>query len=230
MENKKKVSILILTHNAALFIYKVLTSLRMTKHVNYEVIIVDNRSSLLTRLLLLLLHYIGWTNKLCFLDYNSLFAAGNNRAACLSDPKSSHFLLLNSDVEIRHADWLKVLLDNHEYGITSFGVVIGNPVSRVDGYCLLIDRELYLKHQLDESYQWWWSVTGLQAKVLSEGYSVKGFNEHEKYLHHFGGKSGSSFKVAKGMDVDPEEVVSWFHGRTIRIFDSPNMGKPEALN
>src|SRR5262249_47923961 len=90
---------------------------------------------------------------------------------------------------------------------------------RVDGWCLLIDAPVYLRHMLDENYQWWWAVTKLQAAVLSDGHSVRAYSDYEKYLHHFGGKSGTDFKDAKGMDVTREEAASWFGGRSIEVLD-----------
>ncbi len=219
--DKPKVSILVLTHNAARYVRTTLKSLRTTTGVDYEVIVVDNDSRFWVRVLLLRFYRKGWIDKLWFLNYNSLFAAGNNVASSFADPAATHFLLLNSDVEIRRSDWLQVLLENHERGITSYGVVTGKPVTRVDGYCLLIDRDLYEKHRLDESFEWFWSITKLQATVLGEGHSVKGFSEHERLLHHFGGKSGKAFRGAKGMRVDRGEVVSWFQEHTIRLLTTP---------
>lgn len=221
METKPRVSILILTHNALRYVYRTLKTLRLTRHIPYEVIVVDNDSRFWVRVLLLWLQQRGWMNKFCLLDYNSLFAAGNNIAARLADPESPYLSLLNSDVEIRHPVWLKVLLENHVRGITSFGIVKENPITRVDGYCLLIDKDLYQKHTLDESFQWWWNTTKLQAKVLNDGYSVKGFVDHERYLQHFRGKSGSDFEGAKGMDLNQREAVSWFQGRSVQVLDTP---------
>jgi hypothetical protein len=60
---------------------------------------------------------------------------------------------------------------------------------------------------------WWFAITKLQALILSEGYAVKGHEEHERYLHHFGGGSGDAYKDARGMDVSQEEIYSWFNGR-----------------
>jgi cellulose synthase/poly-beta-1,6-N-acetylglucosamine synthase-like glycosyltransferase len=215
-----KISILILTFNAIGYVYKTLDSLqRLTPDIDYEVIVVDNNSRLGLKLSLPLMLKRGWIDKLCLLNYNSLFAEGNNVASRLARPDATHFLLLNSDVEIRDPNWLKVLLNSHEEGITSYGVVPSNPIARVDGYCFLIDKPLYQKHLLDESHQWWWAITKLQAKVLTDGYSVKGYAEHEQYLHHFGGKSGKGFKKAKGMDINPDEVIGWFNNKSIEIVD-----------
>jgi hypothetical protein len=186
----------------------------MTVGVDYEVICVDNKSGQLTRWLLVLCHQVGWIHKLCLLNYNSLFAGGNNIAARLAASDSRYFLLLNSDVQIMRADWLSRLLSEHRTGATSLGVVVSNrfiPIPRLDGYCLLVDRELYEKFGLDESrFQWWWAVTRLQAELLADGKCVRGFAEHQEYLRHFGGKSGSDFATAKGMDTEVKEVLSWF--------------------
>ena len=197
-----KISILILTFNAIGYVYKTLDSLqRLTPDIDYEVIVVDNNSRLELKLSLPLMLKRGWIDKLCLLNYNSLFAEGNNVASRLARPDATHFLLLNSDIEIRDPNWLKVLLNSHEEGITSYGVVPSNPIARVDGYCFLIDKPLYQKHLLDESHQWWWAITKLQA------------------LHHFGGKSGKGFKKAKGMDINPDEVIGWFNNKSIEIVD-----------
>lgn len=186
----------------------------MTSGVDFEVVCVDNESRPLTRLLLNFCFSCGWIDKLCMLNYNSLFAGGNNIAARLADRNSTHFLLLNSDVQILRADWLSKLLSEHKPGATSLGVVFSNPsvpVPRLDGYCFLVDRDLYEKFGLDECrFQWWWAVTKLQGDLLADRKCVRGFAEHDDYLRHFGGKSGDGFKGAKGMDVELKEIFSWF--------------------
>jgi hypothetical protein len=187
----------------------------MTEAVNYEVICVDNNSRLLTRMLLVFLHWMKWIDKLHILNHNSLFAGGNNIAARLAADDSEYFLLLNSDVQILSADWLARLLSEHKSGATSYGVVRSKNIPRLDGYCFLIDRELYEKYKLDEDrFQWTWAVTRLQAELLSAGKCVRGFADHSKYLVHFGGKSGKKgFAKAKGIDTDKNEVNTWFGGK-----------------
>lgn len=219
-----EVSIIILTHNARRYVRKTLKSLRRTKNVNFEVIVLDNDSNWLLKLLLLWWQKLGWIDKLCLLNYNSLFARGNNIASRLTDPSAPLFLLLNSDIEVRSENWLRRLIDIHQPGITAYGVVEGDPITRVDGYCLLVDSKLYRDHLLDESFQWFWAVTRLQARLLTEGYHVQGYLEHEDQLHHFGGKSGKAFKGAKGMDVKMEEVIDWFAGRSVSVLDAVPKG------
>jgi glycosyltransferase involved in cell wall biosynthesis len=214
----QRVSILMLTHNAPLFVELAIRSLGSTKGVDYEVIVVDNASDEVTKENLWQLREEGLITKVKLLEYNSLFAGGNNIAARETRAESSHFLLINSDVEIKDPNWLSNLLAVHRPGITSYGVV-ENPL-RVDGYCLLVDAQLYLEHMLDEDHQWFWAITKLQATLLSKGYSVQGYAEHEKYLHHFGGKSGRDYKGAKGLTVSSRQLEDWFQGRTIRVLDS----------
>ncbi|WP_158750597.1 glycosyltransferase [Acidobacterium sp. S8] len=221
---KAIVSMLVLTHNAPEYVEKTIVSVaEHTKNVEYELVVVDNASEERTRNLVIELRERGLIHKLQLLDYNSLFAKGNNIAASLASENATHFLLLNSDVEVRSPEWLSTLLASHRQGISAYGIV-ASPPRRVDGYCLLIDAPLYRNYQLDERFQWWWSVTQLQANVLRDGYSVLGFEKHEQYLHHFGGKSGPSFTGAKGMDVCQLEVLSWFGINKIAI-ENPSRGR-----
>jgi O-antigen/teichoic acid export membrane protein len=217
----KKVSILMLTHNAPRYVELSIRSLvRCTRDVNYELIVVDNASESPTKDLVKRLQREGLIQHVTLLGYNSFFARGNNIAAQNTAPDSTHLLLLNSDVEIRDPRWLSNLLMAHKPGITAYGVTAhgGNPL-RVDGYCLLVDAALYRERGLDEAHEFFWSVTKFQAALLAQGYSVQGYAEHERYLHHFGGKSGNDFKAAKGLFLSPEELADCFQGRTIRVLD-----------
>lgn len=214
-----KVSIIMLTHNATDYVGRSIRSLRKyTKYVPYELIVLDNASELSTRNLLKRLTDEKLIDRMIFLDYNSLFAGGNNIAARSAAEDSTHLLLLNSDVEIRHPAWLRRLLDVHKPGVTSYGVCTDIPL-RVDGYCFLIDTPLYRKHQLDEQHQWSWAITRLQADLLRAGYSVQGYVSHKRFIHHFGGKSGADFRAAKGMDVHREEALGWFANKSITVLD-----------
>jgi O-antigen/teichoic acid export membrane protein len=217
----EKVSILMLTHNARRYVEISIRSLvRRTRDVNYELVVVDNASELPTRDLVKSLQREGLIQHLTLLEYNSFFAKGNNIASRNTAPDSTHLLLLNSDVEIKDPHWLSNLLMAHKPGITAYGVTAygGNPL-RVDGYCLLVDAALYREHGLDEAHEFFWAVTKFQAALLAQGYSVQGYAEHERYLHHFGGKSGNDFKTAKGLFLSAEELAECFQGRTIRVLD-----------
>lgn len=216
-----KVSIHILVHNAPEYVRLTIRSLvQKTAQPAYEIVVVDNGSETATRDLLHALHSAGHVQRIEVLNRNSLFAEGNNIAAALAPGDATHFLLLNSDVEVRHPDWLSNLLRGHRKGISGYGVV-EKPWPRADGWCLLIDSDLYTKYRLDESYQWWWSITKLQAQLLKDGYAVRAYRNHEKYVHHFGGKSGNGYVGARGMELKQEEAAGWFEQRRIEIADRP---------
>ena len=216
---REMVSILMLTHNAPSYVKTSIESLRVsTIGVDYELVVVDNASESETRDLVSRFYQDGLISTLKLLEYNSLFAKGNNIASNMASLEASHFLLLNSDVEIKDHSWLRNLVDIHRRGASSFGAIPGRP-AKLDGYCFLIDADLYRKYQLDEQHEWWWSVTKLQAQLLQDGYSVRGFKNHEKYLHHFGGASGDDHIAAKGMDTSPAEVARWFEGKRPEILD-----------
>lgn len=208
------VSILVLTHNAPDYVRLTIDSVRnLTRDVNYEIVVVDNASEAPTRDLVQRLHVEGKIDKLFLSPENTLFAKGNNIAASLASPSATHFLLLNSDIELRDGAWLKNMLAVHKPGVTA--CQIHPKPRRVDGWCFLIDAPLYQKHQLDEKHQWWWSVTKLQAMVLNDGFPVQGIPKYDHFITHYGGKSGDSFKVAVGMDVPKREASVWFGDRTV---------------
>jgi glycosyltransferase involved in cell wall biosynthesis len=211
---KKKISIIMLTHNAPKYVDLTIRSLRKhTKDIDYELVVLDNASKRPTRLVLKWLYRRKLIDKIVFSSYNTLFAAGNNLLTSVADKQSDYFLLLNSDIEIKNDEWLHKLLKTHKKGVTSYGVVDTEPY-RVDGYCYLIDVGLYRKYPLDEqNFQWFWAITKQQAQILSDGYSVQGFKDHEEYLHHFGGKSGGDFKGAEGMSTPTEVSKKWFKNK-----------------
>lgn len=200
-----------LTHNAPKYVYKSIMSVkRKTKDVPYELIVFDNNSGMKTKILLKVLKIMGKIDKLHFSKQNLLFAKGNNQASLLSDKKSTHFLLLNSDVEVRDERWLAKLTEIYpkDEGISSLGVVLSEPI-RADGYCFLIQKELYNRYKLDEEFEWYWSITKLEALTLKEGKRIVAVENHDDLLIHFGGKSGAVLN-AKGMDADIEEIKKWF--------------------
>lgn len=203
-----------LTHNAPKYVELTIKSLhKYTKNTDYELVVLDNASKLQTRLLLKRLYKKGLIDKLVMSSYNTLFAAGNNIMSSVADKDSKYYLLLNSDIEIKDKEWLSRLLEIHKKGVSAYGTVESEP-ARVDGYCYLVDAELYRKYPLDEdNFQWFWAVTKQQAQILTSGYHVQGFQEHEKYLHHFGGKSGGDFRGAEGMTTSAEVSKKWFKGK-----------------
>ena len=208
-----------LTYNAPRYVKKSSVSLKkLTSNQNYELIVVDNDSKHPTVRTLYKLKSRGLVDKLYYNSNNDLFAKGNNIAARLASEDSDYYLLLNSDVEIKSPDWLDKLIElmPEEGGIASFGAVQSAP-KRADGYCMMINADLYNKYKLDEHFQWWWGVTKLESQVLKEGKKVIAVDDHEEYIHHFGGKSGKGFSDATGMDVDMDEVKKWFADGDVKI-------------
>lgn len=208
-----------LTYNAPRYVKKSIVSLKkLTSNQNYELIVVDNDSKHPTVRTLYKLKSRGLVDKLYYNSNNDLFAKGNNIAARLASENSDYYLLLNSDVEIKSPDWLDKLIElmPEEGGIASFGAVQSAP-KRADGYCMMINADLYNKYKLDEHFQWWWGVTKLESQVLKEGKKVIAVDDHEEYIHHFGGKSGKGFSDATGMDVDMDEVKKWFADGDVKI-------------
>lgn len=217
----QKVSIIIPVHNAMRHTRETITTVtEKTKGVDYELIVVDNGSRLPTKV------YLAWVSVRGKIEYlvtpreNLYFARGNNVGASLASPDSTHVLLLNSDIRINSGDWLTVLLGHHRQGATAFGHVAEAP-ERADGYCFLIDKHLYLKYRLDESFPWWWGITKLQADLLRDGYSVLAIKNHEKYLDHYGGKSKVSAKLLReSRQHDRKKIIEWFDGRRVTVLDN----------
>lgn len=86
---------------------------------------------------------------------------------------------------------------------------------------MLIDKFLYDKYNLDEHFEWWWSVTKLQSQLLAEGYKIRAVNNHEEFIHHYGGKSGDAWKNAKGMKTKKKVILDWFNEKkeNVEIID-----------
>lgn len=213
------VSIIVLTYNALEHVKLCINSLSSTTGVDCNVVVVDNASNIDTKKFL---HQAKLSNKidvLCTLESNRLFSKGNNVGVKIAPEESDYVLLLNSDVEILDPLWLKKLLDIHKEGITTYGACVGGKFpNRGDGYCFLIDRKLYEKYWLDESFPWFWSITKLQGEVISAGYSVQAIRKHENIIKHYGGSSGDTYKKFKNSTkIDIQKVKSWFGESEVEI-------------
>jgi len=220
-----KIGIVVLVHNATSYVEKCIRSIiTHTTDIDYSLIVVDNNSNILTKKLLADYYINGIIDILCSLESNRFFSKANNIGAQIVPENCSHILLLNSDVEILNSQWLYNLIKIHSKGITSYGAVINTVIDscnipdRADGYCFLIDKELYLKLLLDETFPWFWSITKLQALILNEGYAVKAIRNHAEYIHHYGGRSGDALKyLPKSLEIDPKVILSWFQNKKIQV-------------
>lgn len=230
----KDISILILTYNAPMYVKETLETLhRVTNPEDLdkcEIIVWDNNSNKETKDIILELHTKKMIDKYHFSKTNLLFAGGNNEAAKLANPNSKYYLLLNSDIRIKNKNWLSYLFQemrkNNLAGI-SYGFC-KNP-NRCDGYCFLIEKELYDKYQLDTEYQWWWGVTKLQAEILKTGRNLMAIYHHNHILYHYGGKSGYTYMDAKGMSTKITDIVRWFSNSTGKLFTKNYLFKANLL-
>lgn len=225
MKISPKVSIVILTFNAPTYVYKTLKSLQLTSYDNYEIIVFDNNSRFTTKLVNLSALGKKWIDKLIFSPKNILFSPGNNEAFKGISEDSMYTLLLNSDIEIKDPDWLNKLVDLHEFGATAYGICFNEPI-RADGYCFLVDTELYRKYKLDEEFEWWWGLTKFQAEILEkEKCKIKAVKNHDDIIIHFGGASRKGFfnardlKKANGLYLEIDKVKKWFSSNSIEVID-----------
>lgn len=214
------VAIVVVGYNALTYSYKMLRSMRRTVDASYELIVVDNNSRSATRLLWVLAKWTRQIDRLALLGENTFFAEGNNIGVALSSRRATHVLLLNSDTEVVDPRWLRRMLDAHERGALGLGYAQTGPWPRADGFALLVDKDLYeAQGGLDEAYQWWWGVTGLEAKLLTSGYQVAAVADYSDVMLHAAGKSGKSFKKAKSGDHDADLVRSWFAGKPVKVIE-----------
>jgi len=213
-----KVAIVVVSFNALGYARRMLRSIRTTVGVDFEIVVVDNDSGLTTRLFWTAQRFLGRINRLALLDRNTFFAEGNNIGVALASRDSTHVLLLNTDCEVLDPNWLRRLLAVHREGATGLRYVTSGAWPRADGFCLLIDRACW-EDGLDEEYQWWWSITGLEARLLRQGRSVQAIEEYGDVLIHHRGKSGKAFQTAKSGDTNPEVIAGWFEGRHVTVVE-----------
>lgn len=222
---KEKVAIVIVTFNALRYCIKLFCSIHKTDAVDYEIVVVDNNSSIRLKIYLIYLFLTRRIKRLCLLDKNTLFARGNNIGVKVASKDCTHILLLNSDVLIKDSLWLRKMLDHHKRGITGLGLAPKSTQAamrdRAEGYCFLIDRDIYHENELDETYAFWWSLSKVQGEIMKKGYSVQAVEQHERILHHFGQKSGSAYKKTHKpiMRIDDSLWDEWFASHKIQIIE-----------
>lgn len=207
-----KVSILMLTYNAPLYAIHSIKSIKnyTLNEVDYELIVYDNNSSDRTKKILKKLKDKGYIDKLVFSDVNYYFVGGNNRASTYVDDKSEFILLLNSDIEIRNGEWLSNLLKVHKRGITACQVC-AEIDNRPDGWCLLVDKDIYNNFKLDESrFTWYFSIADFGSRVMRSGFSVQTIKRYDNFIFHFGKASEVDKNVeAMGKDL-AHDIDSWY--------------------
>lgn len=227
-----KISIVMLTYNAPKYVEHSIKTIRNgTKGVDYELIVYDNHSSVQTVNLLNKLKGSGYIDKLILSDKNYYFVGGNNRAVKYVAKESDYIVLINSDIEIRNSQWLKKIADIHQRGITGCQVC-SDADNRPDGWCLLVDRDIYLAHTLDEKrFTWYYSIADFGSRVMRSGYSVQTIKNYDNFIRHFGGMSEAPEHLATFNCV--EEIDRWYPHQCIVIehldMDNKFYLKPDLL-
>ena len=213
-----KVGIVVVSYNALKYARRMLNTVRGTSSIDFEITVVDNDSSLSTRLWWTLQKFFGRINRLALLDRNTFFAEGCNIGVAMTARDVTHILLLNTDCEIIDSEWLRRMIAVHKEGATGLRYVTTGPWPRADGFCLLVDRHCW-EGGLDESYKWFWAVTGLEARLLRQGREVQAVSHYDDVLIHHGGKSGQAFKNAKTSKASKAVVAEWFGGRQVTVLE-----------
>ena len=207
-----KISIIMLTYNAPKYVAHSIRTIKIgTGGVDYELVVYDNHSSQQTVDLLKQFKRQGYIDKLILSDKNYYFVGGNNRAVMCSAEDSNYILLINSDIEIRNSQWLKKIVDIHQRGIT--GCQICSKVdNRPDGWCLLVDRDIYLNHKLDEDrFTWYYSIADFGSRVMRSGYNVQTIRTYNNFIKHFGGMSEVPQRMVDSNIIScAADVDSWY--------------------
>lgn len=114
--------------------------------------------------------------------------------------------MLNSDVEIVDPKWLSKMLAIHKRGATSLGCGTSEGGRFIaDGYCILIDKDIFNKIHINEKFEWWYGLAYMEKEMLQRFYTIQAVRSHNELLKHFGGKSGSDWKMAAGM-----KKINWY--------------------
>ena len=200
-----------LTYNAPKYVEHSIKTIKAgTEGVDYELVVYDNHSSAKTVELLKKMKDCGYIDRLVLSDENYYFVGGNNRAVRCSSEDTSYVLLINSDIEIRNSQWLKKMVEIHQRGITACQIC--NEIdNRPDGWCLLVDKDIYLNHELDEDkFTWYYSVADFGSRVMRAGYAVQTIKDYDNFIKHFGGMSEAP-KALTGLNADyASEVNTWY--------------------
>lgn len=218
------IAIIIPVFNAPDYVKKCIDSIKITSNINYTIVIVDNNSDSLTKNILHEYVIKKQISILCSLESNRLFAKANNIGVKILPEYCNKILLLNSDVEIKNPLWLDKMLQIHETGATSIGVVNSSDQfpdipSRCDGYCFLIDRHLYEKYWLDENYPWWWSITKIQGQLLNDNFTIKAVVDRNNIIKHYKHQSKNFDTIDHFKKIQPDN--NWFiTNNKIKIIDN----------
>lgn len=215
-----RVSIIIVTYNALEYVKICLNSISKASYSNKEIVVVDNNSNEETKNYLRVLKRQSQIDRLYLSKTNTYFSGGNNIGARLSDKNSKYIILLNSDTEIKDPRWIEILLSlAPEEGIISFGKV-DFPVLRPDGWCFMINRNLYLQNGgINEYYKMNWGLTELTARILTKGFPVYSIINPDKYVHHFGKKSSGKKNTIHFNNMTHCEILKLYGNNFTKLYN-----------
>ena len=189
-----KVAIVIVTYNALEFVKICLESVRRYTTMAYELIVVDNCSEPAVRSYLQ-----GLSNvKLILNEENQLWCAGCNQGIGAISCDVTHVMLLNSDMEIRRADWLQRMINvidsSDRIGIIGTAhdrVRIWPTFGGVDGQCLMFKRHLIDEIGLLDSERLPWNGADIDyaARAFKLGYIYKIMPAQPELAVHYHGMS-----------------------------------------
>ena len=221
-------SIVIVTRNAFAYCVKLFRSLPRTRDVDYEVVVVDNRSRLPTRLLLIGLALTGRINRLCLMDRNTLFAEGNNVGVAAASRAAPHVLLLNSDVEVRDPPGsggcsTPIAAARRRSASSRRGRCRAPTATASSSTATSTSRAASTRRTSGGG-----ASRSCRRGCCGPAIPSRAVREHDELLVHFGGKSGRGHKPATGMDVEPEEIQGWFDGRRWIPSSGSSSSRPSA--
>ena len=98
----------------------------------------------------------------------------------------------------------------HKRGITACQVCDEKDF-RPDGWCLLVDKDIYLEFLLDESkFTWFYSIADFGSRVMKAGYNVQTIRNYKNFIKHFGGASEIKHDVAETGCEYASNVDTWY--------------------
>jgi len=193
-ENRSKVAIIIVTFNADEFVKLCLDSVARYATMPHEVIVVDNASEPPLRDMLRARRDI----RLILNDENILWCAANNQGIRAASDDVTHYLLLNSDMEVRRADWLQRMVNvaesNPRIGIVGTQLLckrIWPSFGGVDGQCMLIKRSLVDRIGLLDCERFPWNGADIEyaTRAFKHGFIFKVLPDKPKLVVHYYGMS-----------------------------------------
>lgn len=194
INNETKVAIVVVTYNALDFVKICLQSIKKYTTVPYELIVVDNASGEDLK------DYLKEFSpeKLILSEKNQLWAAGCNQGIEAISDDVTHVMLLNSDMEVRRADWLQRMLNVMEsddrigiIGTAQARVRIFPTFGSVDGQCMMVRRHLFDQIGLlnSEKYPWNGGDVDFTARAFKRGYIYKIMPPDPELTVHYRGMS-----------------------------------------